>query len=440
MWSMLLIGCCSSLQASAMKIQEALSGIDMGRVYRIPRGDGCEGMTSLDGSAPKGDDHCGDPSPVEAQLSPLPGGSLIQQLLEEDNEPLPSPRSHTFRHGQRFEDDTEVPPSPPNTHSFVSRQRSLSLDASVDDRQELTAAQVTKKIHALRRKVRKYEEKFEEQHKYRPSRNDKAADPDVLRWLNELTKLEKELRDCRMRPSEDHRHLGARQRSYTLPRNFGSQMEKAVDPGSTHDALRGRLREEDAKDETHAEVRVEMAELQKTLLYCEKVHSGMVTKSENETLKPLSDRHRLVKQLFGRPSIIPVIEEEDDEELQNEFAVTVKPNIRMLGLLDHLDEEDCFILPFNKMSSKDSSDTQLSNLHLTTMSELLEQLQEARVKKTKIRQKLREFEDAFFRMNGRNVQKEDRSALAKEYSEYKNIKAKLRLIEVLIRKRDSEDF
>uniref|UniRef100_A0A8C9RUP4 FAM13A-like domain-containing protein n=1 Tax=Scleropages formosus TaxID=113540 RepID=A0A8C9RUP4_SCLFO len=191
-----------------------------------------------------------------------------------------------------------------------------------------------------------------------------------------------------------------------------------------------------------------------------------VTKSENETLKPLSDRHRLVKQLFGRPSIIPVIvsacppsphtcilyrsvqsqvlhespglgvtEEEDDEELQNEFAVTVKPNIRMLGLLDHLDEEDCFILPFNKMSSKDSSDTQLSNL-----SELLEQLQEARVKKTKIRQKLREFEDAFFRMNGRNVQKEDRSALAKEYSEYKNIKAKLRLIEVLIRKRDSEDF
>lgn len=40
----------------------------------------------------------------------------------------------------------------------------------------------------------------------------------------------------------------------------------------------------------------------------------------------------------------------------------------------------------------------------------------------------------------RNVQKEDRSPLAAEYSEYKHVKAKLRLLEVLISKRDSTKF
>lgn len=36
----------------------------------------------------------------------------------------------------------------------------------------------------------------------------------------------------------------------------------------------------------------------------------------------------------------------------------------------------------------------------------------------------------------RNVQKEDRTPMAEEYSEYKQVKAKLRLLEVLISKRD----
>lgn len=37
----------------------------------------------------------------------------------------------------------------------------------------------------------------------------------------------------------------------------------------------------------------------------------------------------------------------------------------------------------------------------------------------------------------RTAQKEDRAPLADEYHEYKHVKAKLRLLEVLISKRDS---
>lgn len=38
---------------------------------------------------------------------------------------------------------------------------------------------------------------------------------------------------------------------------------------------------------------------------------------------------------------------------------------------------------------------------------------------------------------GRNVQKEDRAPMLDEYREYKKVKAKLRLLEVLISKQDS---
>lgn len=55
----------------------------------------------------------------EARLSLHAGGRLIRQLLEEDSDPMLSPRFYAFGQCQQYLDDTEVPPSPPNAHSFV---------------------------------------------------------------------------------------------------------------------------------------------------------------------------------------------------------------------------------------------------------------------------------------------------------------------------------
>ena len=55
----------------------------------------------------------------KARLSPHPGGRLIRQLVEEEGDPMLSPRSYAYGHCQHYLDDTEVPPSPPNAHSFV---------------------------------------------------------------------------------------------------------------------------------------------------------------------------------------------------------------------------------------------------------------------------------------------------------------------------------
>uniref|UniRef100_A0A673FYE8 Family with sequence similarity 13 member A n=1 Tax=Sinocyclocheilus rhinocerous TaxID=307959 RepID=A0A673FYE8_9TELE len=425
----------------------------------------------------------------EAHLSPHAGGKLIRQLLEEDSDPMVSPRFYAYGDSQQYLDDTEVPPSPPNAHSFV-RRRSSSLGSCDDDREELTSAQLSKRIHVLKKKIRRFEEKFEEERKYRPSHGDKAANPEVLRWMNELAKMRKDSKDHKLLKSEEDLTPIPRQRSNTLPKSFGSQLEKkptetkAPKPPveSTLEAVMNKLQEkrkeagrpEDIKDMTREQIGAEKVALQKALLYYESIHGRPITKNERQAMKPLYDRYRLIKQILCRASAIPVIgspsskhrgpllqpiiegvpalffsdtkEEEDgsddDSDTRTQFTVTVKPELTMLELLDQLDEDtDGFISPVDELSpSKNTTDMRLSNLHAATMQELVEQLQEAREEKKRIRKNLRDFEDQFFKQNSRNVQKEDRSPLAGEYNEYKHIKAKLRLLEVLISKRDSSKF
>ncbi|KAJ3588273.1 hypothetical protein NHX12_011867, partial [Muraenolepis orangiensis] len=59
-------------------------------------------------------------------------------------------------------------------------------------------------------------------------------------------------------------------------------------------------------------------------------------------------------------------------------------------------------------------------------------LWKARSEKKRLRKTIREFEEEFYRHHGRRVQKEERTTLLDEYRDYKRIKAKLRLLEVLI--------
>nr|DBA28765.1 TPA: hypothetical protein GDO54_009068 [Pyxicephalus adspersus] len=397
----------------------------------------------------------------EARLSPQ-AGRLIRHLLEADSDPMLSPRFYAYGHSQQYLDDTEVPPSPPNSHSFMSRRRSSSLGSHEEDRDEdLTPAQITRKIQSLKKKIRKFEERFEEERKYRPSHRDKATNPEVFKWMNELTKFRKQLKESKIKLSEEDLVPQVRQRSNTLPKSFGSQLEreeerkpeveKVAKPSieATMETIQKKLHEkraevnrpEDIKDMTRDQIAAEKVSLQKALLYYESVHGRPVTKGERQVMKPLYDRYRLFKQILYRANTIPVIEEEegseDDCNVNNDFAVTMKPGFTVRSFLDQIeDEADGFVSPVDdKTPTKSSQDLGLGNLHSASVPELIEQLQEAREEKKRIRKKLRDFEDNFFRQNGRNVQKEDRSPMVEEYSEYKHMKAKIRLLEVLISKR-----
>ncbi|KAE8630828.1 hypothetical protein XENTR_v10000980 [Xenopus tropicalis] len=398
----------------------------------------------------------------EARLSPQ-AGRLIRQLLEADSDPMLSPRFYAYGHSQQYLDDPEVPPSPPNAHSFMSRRRSSSLGSHEEDRDEdLTPAQLTRKIQSLKKKIRKFEDKFEEDRKYRPSHRDKATNPEVLKWMNELAKFRKQLKETKIKLSEDDLVPQMRQRSNTLPKSFGSQLdreeekkpetvEKPAKPSmeATMEAIQKKLQEkrnevnrpEDIKDMTRDQIAAEKVSLQKALLYYESIHGRPVTKNERQVMKPLYDRYRLFKQILSRANTIPVIEEEegseDDTNGNTDFTVTMKPGFSVRTFLEQLDDDaDGFVSPVDdNIPSKSSQDLGLGNLHSASIPELLEQLQEAREEKKRIRKVLRDFEDNFLKQNGRNVQKEDRNPMAEDYIEYKHVKAKIRLLEVLINKR-----
>uniref|UniRef100_A0A8D0DFY9 FAM13A-like domain-containing protein n=1 Tax=Salvator merianae TaxID=96440 RepID=A0A8D0DFY9_SALMN len=105
---------------------------------------------------------------------------------------------------------------------------------------------------------------------------------------------------------------------------------------------------------------------------------------------------------------------EEDNNVKLDFTVTIKSDLN------------------DRISSQSSQDMGLTNLHAASMPELVEQLQEVREEKKRIRKTgLKDFEDNFFQQNGRNVQKKDRAPTAEEYNEYKQVKAELRLLEVL---------
>ncbi|XP_063466316.1 protein FAM13A isoform X4 [Symphalangus syndactylus] len=494
-------------ESPTMKIQEHPSLSDTKQQRNQDAGDQGESFVSevpqLDLTALCDEKNWEEPAPAfsswqrensdsdEAHLSPQ-AGRLIRQLLDEDSDPMLSPRFYAYGQSRQYLDDTEVPPSPPNSHSFM-RRRSSSLGSYDDEQEDLTPAQLTRRIQSLKKKIRKFEDRFEEEKKYRPSHSDKAANPEVLKWTNDLAKFRRQLKESKLKISEEDLTPRMRQRSNTLPKSFGSQLEKedekkqelvdkAIKPSveATLESIQRKLQEkraessrpEDIKDMTKDQIANEKVALQKALLYYESIHGRPVTKNERQVMKPLYDRYRLVKQILSRANTIPIIgspsskrrspllqpiiegetasffkeikeEEEgseDDSNVKPDLMVTLKTDFSARCFLDQFeDDADGFISPMDdKIPSKCSQDTGLSNLHAASIPELLEHLQEMREEKKRIRKKLRDFEDNFFRQNGRNVQKEDRTPMAEEYSEYKHIKAKLRLLEVLISKRDTD--
>ncbi|KAG2455423.1 FA13B protein, partial [Polypterus senegalus] len=365
----------------------------------------------------------------EAQLSPL-AGRIVHHPLEDDSHPLLARRFLEFGHSQRFlqDQDTNFPvKSPP-----LGRPRRASFSSKEEGRGDAVPVQVSKKVQSLKKKIKQFEEQFEKDHNYKPSHSDKAANPKVLKWMTELTKLRKQIKDTKQKLSNGELVPQARPRSNTLPKSFGSTLdqkdlevltegdEKSQKPTreATVELILCRLKDkreeakwpEDIKKMTKEHLSYEKTTLQKNLLYYESIHGRPVTRDERLIVKPLYDRYRLVKQMLTRVSITPIIGSPSTKRRGH----ILQPIIE--GETAHFCDE------IKEMFSRP---------------DLLEQLWKAKADKKKLRKIIREFEDNFYQQNGRNVQKEDRIPMMEEYKEYKRIKAKLRLLEVLISKQDS---
>uniref|UniRef100_A0A8C6GCG4 Protein FAM13B n=1 Tax=Mus spicilegus TaxID=10103 RepID=A0A8C6GCG4_MUSSI len=415
----------------------------------------------------------------EAQLSPQ-AARMIHHPLGEDCPPVLSHRSLDFGQSQRFLHDPEALDFSSKALSFTRIRRS-SFSSKDEKREDRTPYQLVKK---LQKKIRQFEEQFERERNSKPSYSDIAANPKVLKWMTELTKLRKQIKDAKHKNSDGEFAPQTRPRSNTLPKSFGSsldhedgesegeprviQKEKTPSKEATLELITKRLKEnraerhlpEDIKKMTKDHLIEEKTSLQKSLLYYESQHGRPVTREERHIVKPLYDRYRLVKQMLTRASITPVLgspstkrrgqmlqpiiegetahffeeikeEEEDGVSLSSELGDILSTSVHTQSSLEN-SESDA-----EENQEKLARDLCLSSTRAASVPELLEQLWKARAEKKKLRKMLREFEEAFYQQNGRNAQKEDRVPVLEEYKEYKRIKAKLRLLEVLISKQDS---
>ncbi|XP_006169942.1 protein FAM13B isoform X3 [Tupaia chinensis] len=393
----------------------------------------------------------------EAQLSPQ-AGRMNHHPLEEDCPPILSHRSLDFGQSQRFLHDPETLDSSSKALSFTRIRRS-SFSSKDDKREDRTPYQLVKK---LQKKIRQFEEQFERERNSKPSYSDIAANPKVLKWMTELTKLRKQIKDAKHKSSDGEFVPQTRPRSNTLPKSFGSsldhedeengdesrviQKEKKPSKEATLELILKRLKEkrverclpEDIKKMTKDHLVEEKTSLQKSLLYYESQHGRPVSREERHIVKPLYDRYRLVKQMLTRASITPILGSPSTKRrgqmlqpiIEGETAHFFE-EIKVQSSLENSESD------IEENQEKLALDLRLSSTRAASMPELLEQLWKARAEKKKLRKTLREFEEAFYQQNGRNAQKEDRVPVLEEYREYKKIKAKLRLLEVLISKQDS---
>uniref|UniRef100_A0A8B9FGJ7 Protein FAM13B n=1 Tax=Amazona collaria TaxID=241587 RepID=A0A8B9FGJ7_9PSIT len=386
----------------------------------------------------------------EAQLSPQ-AGRMTNHPLEEDCHPILSHRSLDFGQSQRFLHDPETLDSSSKALSFV-RTRRASFSSKDDKREDKTPYQLVKK---LQKKIKQFEEQFEKEKNSKPSYSDIAANPKVLKWMTELTKLRKQIKDAKQRSSDGEFIPQTRPRSNTLPKSFGSsldqedegngdemqvvQKEKKPTKEATLELILKRLKEkrverclpEDIKKMTKDHLVEEKTSLQKSLLYYESQHGrpgSPSTKRRGQMLQPIIEGE--TAHFFEEIKE----EEEESDGLSADLTDILKTAVQTQPVLSPVENSESDV---EDGQEKLPRDLRLSSTRAASMPELLEQLWKARAEKKKLRKTLRDFEEEFYQQNGRNVQKEDRVPMLDEYREYKKLKARLRLLEVLISKQDS---
>ncbi|XP_042253026.1 protein FAM13C-like [Thunnus albacares] len=411
------------------------------------------------------------PSPHHSPYSPQrssPGGEgggeggaggegALLQLLAGGPSPLPSPRCSSLSHSLRFNTDPDTAPSPPCSQQYILSRGRDRTEGSEDECPS-SVSFLTRQIQTLKKKVRRFEDQFEQDMNYKPSHNDKYSNPEMVRVMNELAKARKQLKELRLRQSLfESKEPDGPENSEICRLASGQQAasEHKASLEETVESLFRRLREkrqalglpDNMKEMTQAQMVMEKITLQKCLLYFESLHGRPGTKQEKNLVKPLYDRYQLIKRLLCASPTITTIEEEDgsDEDPMNLMTVDERPvppprrvTRPTAGEEDSdRDSDPAFVSPLDEVKAvRQQPALTTANLHEASRSQLLECLRETRAEKKTRRKALREFEDEFFRQTGRICQKEDRTPMKEEYQEYKQLKAKLRLLEVLLSKQE----
>ncbi|XP_039996064.1 protein FAM13A-like isoform X2 [Xiphias gladius] len=405
-------------------------------------------------------------SPTGSNTSPL-----LSRFTMTDC-PVPSPRCPNLSHSLLYNLDPDTAPSPPCSQHVRMARCSVHTES---DEGSVSISMLNRHIHTLRKRIRHFEERFEQEKHYKPAHNDKTAHPEVARLMKELIKSRKQLKELKLRQLEEGGLRGQRgfnpsaetcrsnidQREAALT---GTELQQLNNNSNTKpnveetvniitNRLKERRRElglpDSIKEMTHYQMTMEKTSMQKCLLYFESLHGRPSTRQERTLMKPFYDRYRLLKQLLlfsAASTVITTIEEEEgsDEGRPKQQSPRQQPfwlkpprcvsSDELLNLPSLEMSETPLVSPLEEVKGLQPQIITMSTFHEASRPELLDQLRMARSEKRRLHQVLREFEDHFYTQTGRACQKEERGSMAEEYCQYKNLKAKLRLLEALLSK------
>ncbi|XP_068710197.1 protein FAM13A-like isoform X2 [Montipora foliosa] len=386
----------------------------------------------------------------------------------------------------------ECPPSPPHEqieHSWFERR----MDSS--PKGEQTIKQLTKTISQLKKKIRDFEDAFEDEHCRRPLQSEKAP---IKKYVAELGRARKQLRELKERAKEEAGRLNETVPPMSISQGMkGSRSEPLLTttPATIEDSLERlllRLDEKRGEDGRPEEVELmareqlqdEKLAVQKALLQHESLFGRPSTKKDKDVMRPLYDRYRTIKRKLAAPAseaaiklpsggrprtssidrlmsdLAPIHEDAplhspsggSPARLTQSLPVTSgrgSSRSRLPGksldaaLADTQDSDNeglsDTIQDTLSISTTVAQLREDDKFHTMTRQELNEQLELKRKEKKKMRKKLKTFEDDFFEKTGRRVQREDRGDMEPEYQEYKHIKHQLKLIEALLAKRKASN-
>ncbi|KAM9808648.1 protein FAM13C [Syngnathus typhle] len=379
-----------------------------------------------------------------------PGSPPLLSAFSTGECPVPSPRCPNL--SLRYNLDPDAAPSPPCSQHI--RMARCSIRSEPDDC-SLSVSVLKRHVQTLRKRIRQLEEHFEQERLKvnakgeTPSHYDKSAPPEVARLIKELLKSRKQLKELKLCHADED-VLKAPftpsdadlQQANNKSNNGKPSVEETLHVISMMlmESRRELSLPDSIKEMNPSQMSLEKSSLQKCLLYFESLHGCPSNASERSLVKPFYERYRILKQMLlssATPTLITTIEEEDDSDddhpkeqnLRQQYMSPVEPPPPTLEMAD-----TPLVSPLDEVKCLQPQIVTMATLHEASRAELLDHLRITRLEKRRLHRALREFEDLFYTLSGRVCQKEDRGPMAEEYCQYKDLKAKLRLLEALLSK------
>lgn len=197
-------------------------------------------------------------------------------------------------------------------------------------------------------------------------------------------------------------------------------------------------------DLTSEQLIEEKSSVQRALLYFESIFGRPSTAEERDAARPLYDRYRFLKRLVSRNNSIsgggfelPTILENEALALSgvvspsNDFSPPSGNSQVQSPVSDSSTSTsiDGLPVPINNNALNENL-----NVNMMNVQELYAHYNVVHEEKKQLRRSIKEFEHNFEEINGRKMLKTDRCFIEDTYASYKQKKAKLRLLDALVRK------